>query len=401
MANIRHPGLRVAVASVSLALAIPVTFADDPGQTTPSPGFRPDIETTTDFITSLGTAKVAVFPSMVRRESRTAHSFSSQRLAVALLNESGLLDASLANKRIKLGNLQRVSQWDLFQYGLRTVRAELQDDKPDADYLLVLEFLVPDNQNVFGIEFYLIDHRGQNVFSFLLNSHHQMFVDAKLHARDTSEDAREAMLLDATRGAIAAFERQVEQARTENPAQAASAAAAATLSADAARMRVMIITRLHERLTHVFMHSFKHSVISGFESNGIDAGLLYVARDSHSIAEFDQAIKAFAADAVLTIDISPLLRRRRDGYEAIVGTVFDVSMTDTASGAVNWQMSDKVDYIRMFGPRYVAHAGILKEFAWHTTEAIVSRFMQDVRGTESVRIYTVTEERERHGQRID
>ena len=76
-------------------------------------------------------------------------------------------------------------------------------------------------------------------------------------------------------------------------------------------------------------------------------------------------------------------------------------MTDRTGANAIWQMSGKVDYIRMFGPRYVAHAGILKEFAWSTTEAIVSRFMKDVYGTKSARIYTVTEDRERHGQRID
>lgn len=401
MTNIRRSGFGLVVTAISVALAMPIAFGHDVGQTTPAPGFRPETENAGQFIDSLGSATVAVFPSLVRRESRTACSFSSQRLAVALLNDGGLLEARLANKRIDLGNLQRVPQWDLFQYGLRTVRTELEGYRTDVDYLLVLEFLVPDGQSVFGVEFYLIDRDGQNVFSFLLNSHHQVFVDANLRAKDASEEAREAMLLDATRLAIAALERQADEARNAGSALAAPAEADTSASADAAKTRIMIITRLHERLMQVFMHSFKHSVISGFESNGIDAQLLYIPRESTDIAQFDRAIDEFAADAVVVIDMDPLFRTRKDGYDAIVGTVFDVSMTDRASGDVIWQKSDKVDYIRKFGPRYVAHVGIMKEFAWHTTEAIVSQLMDDVYGTKSVPIYTVTEDRERHGQRVD
>lgn len=401
MSKIRYPAFLVMVAAIGLLLAVSIVDADNHGQTTPSPGFRPETENSAALIESLGSAKVAVFPSLVRRESRTAHSFSSQKLAVSMLNGSGLLEARPANRRMDLGDLQRVSQWDLFQYGLRSVGEQLAAHATDADYLLVLEFLVPDNQNVFGIECYIVDRNGQNVFSFLLNSHHEMFVEAGLHAKNSSEDAREAMLLEATRIAIKAFEQQLEAVRKQGSAQAAPAEPVANAAADTAEMRIVIITRLHQRLMHVFMHSFKHSIISGFESNGVNAQLQYTTRDSNDLSQFEQAIDDFAADAIVQIDIDPLFRRRKDGYEAIVGTEFKVTMMDRTSGDVIWKMADSVDYIRMFGPRYVAHVGILKEFAWHTTAAIVSRFMQDVYGTESARVYTVTEDRERHGQRTD
>lgn len=201
---------------IILGLAAPAVVADDRDQTTPSPGYRPDNENAAAFIESLDSATVAVFPALVRREHRTAHSFSSRGQAVSRLNAGGIFKAKLANKRLDLGDLQRASQWELFQYGLETVTRGLADYTADADYLMVIEFLVPDGQTVFGIEFYILDREGRDVFSFLLNSHHEMFAEAKLQARNSSEEAREDMLLAATDVAVAALERQITEAKPGN-----------------------------------------------------------------------------------------------------------------------------------------------------------------------------------------
>ncbi len=392
---------RLLVAVTGLLLAAPLVYADDRDQTTSSPGYRRDNENATAFIDSLDSATIAVFPTMIRLESRTDHSFTSQRLAVSLLNDSGLVNAKLANKRVDPGKLQYDSQWNLFQYGLSTVTQSLAGFKTDADFLLVLEFLVPDNQSVFGIECYIIDRQGRDVFSFLLNSHHEMFADAKLHSSGSSENAREDMLKAATEVAIAALKRQVEETDLTGQTEATAVENEPADTSTAPRTRIVIITRLHERLIPVYMHSLKHSIVSGFDSNGVEAKVLFTERDSDNTAQFDAAINEFAPDSVMNIDLDPLLRSRKDGYEAVVGTLFKVTMTDRFSGETTWQMSDKVDYIKIFDRNYVAHPGIRKEFAWLTTETIVSQFMEDIYDSESARIYTVTEDRERHGQRID
>ena len=106
----------------------------------------------------------------------------------------------------------------------------------------------------------------------------------------------------------------------------------------------------------------------------------------------------------LSISVQPLYRTHRDGYEALVGTVFEATLADLASGEEAWRLSGTVDYIAdQFFERhgFRAHEGIIKEFAWHTTAAIVRTFMVDVAGQESVPIYTDTEARQRHGQRVD
>ena len=401
MKNVIHSTAGVFIAAISVVLAATVGVADEHGQTTNAPGFRPESEHAMAFVDAFESSRIAVLPSLVRRESRTAHSFASQRLAVSLLNEGDRYDAVPANRRIQLGGLQPVSQWDLFRYGLDKVTTALATYETNADYVLVLEFLVPDSQNVFGIECYIVDRDGHSVFSFLLNSHHEIFARAKLRASNASEEAREAMLLDATRVAIAALEQQVDQARTKGNVEPATDDPMPVAKAAPDRRRVAIIIRLHERLKDVFMHSFKHSLVSGFASNGIESTVFLTARDDGGEKPSDKTIDGFAPSSIMIVELDPLLRIRNDGYEAIVGTVFSATMTDRVTSDVQWQISDKVDYVRMFGPRYRAHAGMRREFAWHTTESIVSQFMNGLYGVDSARIYTVTEDRKRHGQRID
>lgn len=199
-------------------LAVAVTasplsgLADEPGQTIPEPGFRPDSAYAAAFLDSTSSTKVAVLPTIVRRTDRTAHSFASQKQLVALLNESGILAAESKPLRIKMPELRRPSQWEIFEFGIDSVAARLETYASGTDYVLVLEFLVPGDRDVFGIEVYILDSQGKNAFSFLLNSHHRMFAEAKLSAQDSSEDARRKMIEDATRLAVLAISAQIEAA---------------------------------------------------------------------------------------------------------------------------------------------------------------------------------------------
>ena len=102
--------------------------------------------------------------------------------------------------------------------------------------------------------------------------------------------------------------------------------------------------------------------------------------------------------------VNPLFRDHRSGKRAIVGTLFDASLGMEATGKRVWQASGKVDYIGeafIRNPGYRADYGLRKEFAWHTTAAIVRSLMHDLYGRESAPLYTDTESRERHGQRAD
>jgi len=165
--------------------------------------------------------------------------------------------------------------------------------------------------------------------------------------------------------------------------------------------RLVVITRVEERLEPVFAHSFEHSLISAFQSNGVDAIVTLTSPESDSLSDYGKEAETFAPDATMRININPIYRTRDDGYEAIVGTDFEASLIDTATEKRVWHATGKVDYIIMFRPQYRASEGIRKEFAWHTTAAIVRTFIAEVNGQKPAPIYTVTEDRQRHGQRVD
>lgn len=165
--------------------------------------------------------------------------------------------------------------------------------------------------------------------------------------------------------------------------------------------RIFVITKVEERLNPVFAHSFEHSMISAFQSNGVDAIVTVTSPESDSLTDYSKEAETFAPDATMRINIKPIYRTRADGYQAIVGTDFDVSLIDTATEKRVWHATGKVDYIKMFGSHYRAGEGIRKEFAWSTTAAIVRAFIAEVNGQKPAPIYTVTEERQCHGQRVD
>ncbi|NNF16189.1 MAG: hypothetical protein HKN70_05545 [Gammaproteobacteria bacterium] len=215
----RFPGnqRRIVVGVVTvlgvIALALPVR-ADHPEGTTPVPGFRPDSEHTAVFLEALDTATITVYPSLVRRASRTAVSFASQEQIVALLNGQNIANASAKNYRIDLGKLYARSQWLVFNDDMQKIAGALQKRANDGDYRLVMEVLLPiDNQAVFGIHVYILDRHGQNAFSFLLNSHHRLFAAARLKADDSSEAAHARLIDKATQVALSALQAQLELAK--------------------------------------------------------------------------------------------------------------------------------------------------------------------------------------------
>lgn len=195
-------------------LSLPA-IAHEPERTIPDPGYRPECEHAQMFLEMLDTATVAVLPSLIRRAERTAHSFDSQQLIVTLLNDAAIVSAVPKPKRIKLAPLRRPSQWEMFEYGMETVSHALQRYDTETDFTVVMEFIIPDGQEIFGIEIYILNKQGENAFSFLLNAHHEIFAEAKLRARNSTEDARGAMIMKATTTAIEALRLQIDAARAD------------------------------------------------------------------------------------------------------------------------------------------------------------------------------------------
>ena len=199
---------------ICTALTLPGTLGavDQPRQTIDEPGYRPVDYFDPAWLNTLDSATVAVLPTLVRRIERTAHSFDSQQQIVAALNDMGIA-ASAKPRRIDLGPTRRPSQWEMFQYGATSITEALREYATGTNYALVMEILVPHDQSVFGVEVYVVDQQGRHLLSFLLNSHHTMFAEAGLVARDSSEDARNDMIRKATRTGLAAFVQQLDLLR--------------------------------------------------------------------------------------------------------------------------------------------------------------------------------------------
>jgi hypothetical protein len=159
--------------------------------------------------------------------------------------------------------------------------------------------------------------------------------------------------------------------------------------------RIFVISKVEAPLIPVFAHSFEHSLISAFQSNGVDASVVMVkSPESDSVTDYSKEAETFAPDATMHINIKPICRTRADGYQAIVGTDFDASLINTATEKRIWHATGKVNYVTGFG-------GNKKEFAFNTTNAIVSVFAAEVNGQEPARILTAIESRQKYGQRVD
>jgi hypothetical protein len=206
---------QVAVAAFLIA-APQVVLAHETQQKTADPGFRPQSEHAAAFLASLESATIAVYPTLVRRATRTAHSFASQEQIVELLNGQQIARAAAAPKRIDLGRLVDGSQWELFLNDMRQIGDSLQRGHADAHYHLFMEFLLPvSDQTIFGIECYVLDSDGENAFSFLLNSHHRVFVEARLTAEDDTEAARARLFEKATLLGMSSLTAQINAAKAD------------------------------------------------------------------------------------------------------------------------------------------------------------------------------------------
>lgn len=202
------------LAMLALAAVSVWSWAQHSHQITSDPGFRPDNEFAAAFVENLDTATIAVYPSLVRRAGRTAVSFASREQIVKALHDNGIATAIAKNRRIDLGQLRGRSQWEVFEFGEQHIAAALQDGPLDTDYRLVMEFLLPvSDQEIFAVHCYIFDQQGRSAFSFLLNAHHQSFVDARLSAEDSSEAARQALIQRATALGMAALQAQIERAK--------------------------------------------------------------------------------------------------------------------------------------------------------------------------------------------
>ncbi len=373
-------------------------------QQSDSVAFQPENAHSSEFASAFKASTITVYPSIVRSYNETSYYEASQDQIVAYLNNNGFTSAVAKKENIKLAQLEGRSQWAFFNNDMSLIKDALNNLQQDADYSLVMTFIMPPGkQTIFGIQCYILNKQGDNVFSFLLNSHHKLYKEAQLQSNDHSESVRVQLVDTATQvglDALIQLLNKTDDGQKSKP-QGYEITSQNIGVSDNKPQRIFVLTTLHEQLIPTYMHSLKHSLMSAFEANGVTTSVKFFSADKDGRKRFKTEIHSFKPDAILNIDIKPLYRQRKDDYQAIIGTLFDAKLADVNNTNTRWKASGKVDYIQMFGKNYTAHEGIRKEFAWHTTAAIVRAYMMDVNGHPSKPIYTDTETRQINGQRTD
>ena len=207
------------VIAAALIALCPSSRTDEREEKSPYPGFRPECEGAAAFVSDVKNAETAVFPTIIRTPTNTTFSTDSQQQIVSFLNHKKVTRAAPDRRELSPGDIKGRGQFDWFQNDMAVLGSELRKQKIEADYVMVMEVLFPptrgNRQEVFGVHCILLNDEGGNVFSFLLNSHHQAFVDAGMAAEDQSEKSRSELIMKATAVGLEALVQQIELAGEE------------------------------------------------------------------------------------------------------------------------------------------------------------------------------------------
>jgi hypothetical protein len=196
-----------------LIILAPCLVAHESEKKTPSPGYRPETEYAEAFLRSVGTSHMIVHPTVVRIKTNddliTKCDKGSQEVIRRHLIEHKIADPNGFTTEIDLSRAQEQGQFGLFQN-----RVELIGKQISQTYHVAAETIIiqnPENRlTVFGIHLYILDRDGHNAFSFLLNSHHTLFVDARLHAENNSTESIEKLVAESIQVALQALDQQIQ-----------------------------------------------------------------------------------------------------------------------------------------------------------------------------------------------
>ncbi|MCE2611569.1 carbohydrate binding domain-containing protein [Flavobacteriaceae bacterium D16] len=178
------------------------------------PAFRPDPAPEKAFINSYKESTITVYPTIVRKIDTTTWSKVLSEVFVQNLKRDENLNLRLSENTLDPGEIMGKSQFQFFMYDMVRLGNEIKMKKKNTDYCVIPVILLePERQGtlfVFGIHIFILDNEGENVFSFLLNSHHELFNEAKLYAYNPNEKNMEALKQRCLEVAARAFELMVE-----------------------------------------------------------------------------------------------------------------------------------------------------------------------------------------------
>lgn len=197
---------------VIMCCLTPCLQAHETEEKTPAPGFRPESEYAKAFLDSVGKTQMVVYPTVVHIKTPDGMVISQNQES-----QKAIFDHLIKNQIIDpngpdLSKVEGQGQFDFFQGFIKQMADQIkQPYHVSADVIIIQR---PDNQlSVWGIHVYILDKAGNNAFSFLLNSHHQILVDAKLFSEDNSKEAIDRLVAQSTKIALEALDQQIQQAK--------------------------------------------------------------------------------------------------------------------------------------------------------------------------------------------
>jgi hypothetical protein len=149
------------------------------------------------FIKSYKAAKFSIYPTITRAiDTITWSKLLSEEFAENLKRDENL-NIQLNENLINPGELMGQGQFGFFTYDMVRLGNEIKMKKDNIDYCIIPEIVFEPIRNgtlfVFGIHIFILNNEGENVFSFLLNSHHELFAEAKLYAYNPNENDLEEL----------------------------------------------------------------------------------------------------------------------------------------------------------------------------------------------------------------
>ena len=205
MKTIQKNKIKTVIIFIALLASASVTFGV----------YRPKVASGSDklFQNNLGKIKITVFPTIVRSFNWTIYDKSSSKRIGTFFETNNLAKVHYSDKKIDMNKSTARGQWNLFQTSMSLFSDYLKAHPVNTKYALVVECLVTPRKSggeaVGGIQCYVLDSSGSNAFSFLLNSHHELFIDAQLKTDNATAESRDELIKKSTEVVIKAFQQQL------------------------------------------------------------------------------------------------------------------------------------------------------------------------------------------------
>jgi hypothetical protein len=181
------------------------------------PGFRPESLLGKAFINSYKDSQFIIYPTITRAIDTTTWSKLLSNEFAQNLKRNENLNICLNENFLNPGELMGKSQFEFFQNDMVRLGNEVKMKNEKVDYCIIPEIIFEPERNgtlfVFGVHVFILNHEGENVFSFLLNSHHELFVEAKLYAYNPNENDLEELKRRSLDVGVKAFKLMVNRER--------------------------------------------------------------------------------------------------------------------------------------------------------------------------------------------